>query len=340
MPNNTKSLILVENYGGDMNKILKIFGLLLIGIIGIVLVAVIYINTSFPNVEIDESFRAELTDVNLERGKYLVESVTACFHCHSNVDFSKFSGEIVAGTEGGGGRMYTEADGFPGKFYASNITPHALKEWSDAEIYRSITGGVSKDGDPLFPLMPYASYRYLTMEDSKSIVAYLRTLNPIEKEYEESEFGFPFSMILKTIPTNPSPTKKIEIENSVDYGRYLTKIAGCESCHTPSVEGEKIEGMDFAGGFEFPVETGGVCRASNITPDVETGIGGWSKEQFIARFRYYQNNDSILVNQGEFNSEMPWKVYATMTEKDLGAIYDFLRTVKPVRNEVARFSMN
>ena len=94
-----------------MIKILKLLGFLLIGVVVLVIVALIYINSSFPNVEVDESFQAELTDVNIERGKYLVESVTACFHCHSNVDFSKFSGEIVAGTEGGGGRACGEGVG-------------------------------------------------------------------------------------------------------------------------------------------------------------------------------------------------------------------------------------
>lgn len=92
-----------------------------------------------------------MTDANIEMRKYPGESVTPCFHSHSNVKFSKFSGEIVSGTEGAGGREYTEEDWFLGRFYASNITPHAIREWTVAEIYRAVTGGFSNDGDPLFP---------------------------------------------------------------------------------------------------------------------------------------------------------------------------------------------
>ena len=321
-----------------MKKFGKILGYLAIILIVVIIVTITYIKNALPSVELNNEFKAELTDQNLKRGEYLVNSVTACFHCHSDVDFSKFSGKIVENTEGQGGRFYPEGGGFPGNFYASNITPHNLGDWTDAEIYRSITSGISKNGEPLFPLMPYYSYRYLTEDDAKSIVAYLRTLSPIKADYEKSEFSFPFSLILRTIPDVAAPSE-IDRSNSVEYGKYLATIAGCESCHSPSEGGSKIEGMEYSGGFEIPMETGGSCVAANITQDVETGIGSWSKEKFIERFKYYENNDSLNVNHGEFNSEMPWRIYAGMTEEDLGAIYDFLKTVKPVKNKVNKFSL-
>ena len=85
------------------------------------------------------------------------------------------------------------------------------------------------------------------------------------------------------------------------------------------------------------METGGACRAANITPDLETGIGSWSKDMFIKRFKFYENNDSLDVKHGEINSEMPWSIYSRMTEEDLGSIYDYLRTVNPVKNKVSHF---
>jgi hypothetical protein len=42
----------------------------------------------------------------------------------------------------------------------------------------------------------------------------------------------------------------------------------------------------------------------------------------------------------DVNTPMPWMMYAQMTEKDLGAIYDFLRTVKPINNKVQKFEKN
>lgn len=321
-----------------MKKTLKYIGFGLSAILLVIIVAVIYINSALPNIELREGFKAELTPEKIERGKYLVNSVAACFHCHSEVNFEKFSGQIVKGAIGKGGRYYDEKLGFPGNFYSSNITSYSLREWSDAEIYRAITSGITKDGEPLFPLMPYYTYKYLTDEDAKSIIAYLRTLEPIEANYSKSEFSFPFSLILRTIPNEPTPIKRIDKTNSVEYGKYLVTIAGCESCHSPQEGGSKIDGMEFSGGFELPMETGGVCRAANITPDKETGIGSWSKAKFIERFKFYENNDSLDIKPGDFNSEMPWKVYATMTEEDLGAIYDYLTTVKPVKNNIVKFT--
>jgi len=323
-----------------VNKLFKYF-VIFVGVLILFLFSVItYIYSALPDIELKENFEVELTDENIKRGEYLANSVTACFHCHSSVDFSKFSGKLVDGTLGRGGRFYTEEGGFPGNFYASNITPHNLEDWTDAEIYRSITSGITKNGEPLFPLMPYYSYKYLTDDDSKAIISYLRTLEPIKSEYAKSEFTFPFSLILRTIPDNPEPMNNLDRENRIEYGKYLATIAGCESCHTPSEGGQKVEGMDFAGGFEIPMETGGRCKAANITQDAETGIGSWSKEKFIARFKYYENNDSLNVKNGEFNSEMPWRIYAGMIDDDLGAIYDYLKTVKPIKNYVNKFALN
>ena len=93
--------------------------------------------------------------------------------------------------------------------------------------------------------------------------------------------------------------------------------------------------MAFAGGHEFPLESGKVV-SPNITPDPLTGIGGWPREAFVARFRGYADG-APAVSPGDPNTPMPWTLYAGMTEEDLGAIYDYLRTVAPVRNAVEKW---
>ncbi|MBL8006379.1 MAG: cytochrome C, partial [Ignavibacteria bacterium] len=84
----------------------------------------------------------------------------------------------------------------------------------------------------------------------------------------------------------------------------------------------------------------GTVRTANITPDKESGIGKWTKEQFIERFRFYSKpeNQQINVNKGEFNTVMPWIVFSNATDEDLGAVYDYLMTQKPVFNKVEKFS--
>lgn len=84
----------------------------------------------------------------------------------------------------------------------------------------------------------------------------------------------------------------------------------------------------FSGGREFQFPGGAIVRGSNITPDDETGIGKWSKETFVERFKMYADTAFVspTVNPGDFNTVMPWLMYCQMTEQDLSAIYEYLPT--------------
>ena len=101
--------------------------------------------------------------------------------------------------------------------------------------------------------------------------------------------------------------------------------------------GQPVPGMAFAGGLEFPTRTGGVQHSANITPDLETGIGRWTVEQFVDRFKSVADADEAsLVLNGRQNTEMPWRDYGGMKTEDLAAIFTYLQTVPAVRNAVAR----
>ncbi|MCK6372407.1 MAG: cytochrome C, partial [Gammaproteobacteria bacterium] len=141
-------------------------------------------------------------------------------------------------------------------------------------------------------------------------------------------------LIVNSIP-KPAEPRPVNRADPVEYGRYLTTIAGCRWCHTPVNDTQQsIPELELAGGHGFPMG-GYVVRASNITPDPETGIGGWSRADFIARFRRYQGEEGrIPVGVGEMNSLMPWTMYAGLTDEDLGAIYAYLAQVAPIRNAV------
>ena len=99
--------------------------------------------------------------------------------------------------------------------------------------------------------------------------------------------------------------------------------------------------MEYAGGFEFPLGNGYVVRSANITPDNETGIGLWSKEQFVAKFKAYDKPEahSLYVKDGELNTMMPWTDFAGQTQEDLESIYAYLRTLPAVKNKVEKFSL-
>ena len=83
-------------------------------------------------------------------------------------------------------------------------------------------------------------------------------------------------------------------------------------------------------------------RSPNITPHPTDGIGAWDKATFIARFKMYADSSyvprPIDWNAADFQTVMPWMMYATMSEEDLGAIYDYLRAVPPVAGKVEKWT--
>ena len=326
-----------------MKKFIKIVGGLLVVLVIAVVAFIIYFNSTYPKVNPPTNEKVEITPARFARGEYLANHVTVCMDCHSTRDWNKYSGPITPGTLGKGGDRFGKEMGLPGTVYAKNITPAALKTWTDGELIRAITCGVNKDGNAFFPLMPYLNYNKMTKEDLYSIVAYIRSLQPIESETPESELNFPLNFIVKTIPPesyNPSPEP--DKNNPKEYGKYLVNIAGCFDCHTESDKGEYNMSKSFAGGGKFQLP-GGILISSNITPDVNTGIGNWTKEQFIARFKSMDPDSTqpaALNIMEDYNTAMPWTMYAGMSKEDLSAVYEYLRTIKPISNSVTRWTPN
>ncbi|MGH6623574.1 MAG: c-type cytochrome [Burkholderiaceae bacterium] len=117
------------------------------------------------------------------RGRYLA-TIAHCMECHSTFDKGVFDYSRL----GAGGRWFDSkvVQGFPADWpgsRAANITSHptaGLGRWTDAEIKRAITQGISRDGRKLQPPMGFSYYAKLSPSDLDAIVAYLRTLPPLE----------------------------------------------------------------------------------------------------------------------------------------------------------------
>lgn len=323
-----------------MKKVLKIFGFLLLLLIVVVGALLSYVKLALPDVGAAEEIKIEYTPERIERGKYLANSVTICMDCHSTRDYSKFSGPLTEGTLGKGGDRFDQGVGLPGVYYAKNITPASIARYTDGELFRIITTGVNKDGKAIFPLMPYPYYGRMDREDIYSIIAYVRSIPSIENGVPESLSDFPMNFIINTIPKKADLQTRPDPSDEVAYGGYMTNASGCVECHTQVDKGQIIPELAFGGGREFNFPDGSVVRSMNISPDENTGIGKWTKEQFVARFKMYADSAYITpsVAPGEFNTIMPWTMYAQMKEEDLAAIYAYLRTVKPVENKVTKFT--
>lgn len=317
-----------------MKKVLITIGIVIvIAVLGIAS----YLKFALPNVGPAPDLQVQASPEKIARGEYLANHVSLCVDCHSTRDWTRFSGPLVPGTIGKGGEFFGQEAGFPGKFYSKNITPFHLKDWTDGEIFRTITTGVSKNGSALFPVMPYAYYGRMDKEDIEDIIAYLRTLTPIENSTPAHSIDFPVNFIINTIPQKAHLSKRPPQSDTLAYGAYMANASGCMECHTPAKDGRIIQSKAFTGGREFQFPNV-IAYSANITPDIETGIGGWSAGQFVQRFKAYNDPANVpKVSGAEPQTVMPWTMYAGMDSTDLIAIFKYLKSQKPVKNKVAHF---
>lgn len=321
-----------------MKKITKTLILIFLALFIISGAVLGYVKFALPNVGDAPELQVERTPKRIERGRYLANHVAVCMDCHSTRDWNEFAGPYKPGSLGKGGEKFSRELGFPGEYYAPNITPAHLGNWTDGELFRAITSGVNKDGHALFPVMGYRNFGRMDREDIYSIIAYVRTLPKQEAESKPSTSDFPMNFIINTIPKKAEFVVLPSENDQIAYGKYLVNAASCGDCHTRQIKGSPVEGMEFAGGFEFNLP-GGVTSSANITPDKETGIGLWTKEQFVSRFKAFGDSTfkAPLVAKGDFQTVMPWSMYGGMKASDLEAIYAYLKTLEPKHNQVVKF---
>lgn len=313
-------------------KFFKIASFIFLVLFVIIILMVSYLKFYLPRIEIKE-LTVELTGDRIDRGKYLANHVMLCVDCHSTRDWNKYSGPMVPGTDGKGGEVFDQSLGLPGRYYVTNITPYELGDWSDGELFRAITAGVGKRNNAIFPVMPYHIYGNLDPEDIYDVMAYIRTLPEIKNDVPISESDFPVNLLINTFPHEGTPVKRPGKANNVEYGKYITNACGCIDCHTEADDmGNLISEFAYAGGRVFFFPNGDKVFSTNITPDAGTGIGSWDEEKFIRTFKTYDlsNYEPVSVGEGDFNTTMPWTMYAGLDTLDLKAMYSYLMSLKPI----------
>lgn len=158
-----------------------------------------------------------------------------------------------------------------------------------------------------------------------------RAYNPLEG-FEEVK-----PETIRELPvSDPAPSTPQELEQ-VSHGRYLVELLGCANCHTdgaligePDPE-KQLAGSNIGIAYTNPMDgkLPGVLFPSNLTPDMETGIGAWSDPDLIRMIR------SGIDRHGQSKlSVMPWPAYSIIADDDALAIVSYLRSLKPVRHRV------
>ena len=252
----------------------------------------------------------------LERGRYLMSSIVACGNCHT----PQGPNGPQPGMELAGGFLIEEKEF---TVHAPNITPHKISgigNWSDAQIIAAIREGKRPDGSIIGPPMPIGLYRGMSDNDVKAIVAYLRSVKPVDNQPAKSVYRIP-------LPTSYGPpvgqVADVPRSDKLAYGRYLAGSLGhCVECHTPpdATGAPQFATKLGAGGMAFHGPWG-VSVAANITP---TGLKGYSDTQLKTLI-----STGVRPDGSKLKPPMGVAYYANMTPADLDALVVYLRSLPP-----------
>jgi cytochrome c553 len=298
-----------------IRKILKWIGIVLGSLIGLLVLAfvVLYIigsvkwNKLHGKYEVPvETITIPTDQASIARGEHIA-TIRMCGHCH----LENLSGQTTR---------------VPGLVTLSvpNLTSGAGGVGamnSDEDWVRAIRHGVGHDGHGL-SLMPSQVWYYLSDEDLADLIAYLKSLPPVDNEMPPTDLG-PLGRVMLTLGqlppeivpnvtvidhTDPRPVAP-QPGMTVEYGKYLANT--CALCHGENLNGQTIR------------EGGNVYVAPNLTKGGEMSF--WSEEQFMTTLRTGVTPSGHLMI--DF---MPWKYFGQMTGDELDAVWLYLQSLPPL----------
>ena len=255
----------------------------------------------------------------VSRGDYLVNTIMTCGNCHT----PKGPPAAVAGKDFSGGLTFDEP---PFKVTAPNITPNmetGIGKWTDAQIKTAILTGKRPDGIQLAEVMPSNFYPILTPGDLDGIVAYLRSLKPVNNKVPDPIYKI--ALPHHVFPGAETAYQQSDLNDKLKRGFYLVTIGHCLECHTPFGAGGEPDFKNALGkgGREFPGPWG-VSKSRNITSHKTAGIGAWSDAEIKTAITQGKQKDGSPLKP-----PMGYEYYAKMTDADLDAVIAYVRTLPP-----------
>jgi len=288
-----------------------------------------------------------------QRGEYLVKHVGACPDCHTprKADGSPDTTKFLAGNPTFADIAPNDDAGGIGMIPSRNITPDTttgIGSWTDAEIKAAFLDGISKrTGGPLFPAMPYFVLHNMSAADADAIVAYLRTVPPINNSIPpRQDLGFPFTQPAQPVPVASIPNTTLPTTDTnyarAQNGKYLAGHIGvCMECHTKEVQGPvPIDTTKlFQGNREFPAVAFGlpvppfpaIIFSRNLTPHAN-GIQGWSALAVANALKLGIDKDGVPLCPPM--PAGPGQAFGGLTDSDALDIGHYLTTLPPVDNGV------
>lgn len=291
-----------------MKKVLKWIGIVLGSLIGLILLVgiVMYLRgtSKMSKVYTVEPSNLTLpTDAeSIEFGKHRTE--TLCAGCH---------GADLSGIEN-----WFDAPPI-GRIDSANLTSGEGglgDDFTTEDYVRAIRHGINKEGEPIF-MVAVPSTSQLSDEDLAAIIAYLKTIPPVDHTLKAKHFT-PLGYIMAgagvlgdmpaEVVSHDAHVTAPERAATVEYGEYLVNTNDCRVCHGQQLNGGKS-----------PDPT-----ASWISPNLTPGgeLGFWTEEQFITAIQ-----TGITPSGHELNENMPWQAYRNFYDYELQAIWLYLQSL-------------
>ena len=294
-----------------MKKFLKWTGIVLLSLVLIVLISAWALakkfNSKFEKVysQTPAPVAIPADSASIERGKLLA---VGCQGCHDK-DLA--------------GKVFFD-DPNIGVLPSSNLTRAAGSEtegYTDEDFVRALRHALNKKGNPLM-VMPSESIGELSDQDLGCLIAYLKSLPPVDRKFDKRGFTFlsqvmagagmfgnlfPYDIIAHDKRKNMTAPP---ISNSPEYGEYMVRAHGCNSCHKANFGGGKSPDP-----VSPPVPN--ISKSGNA--------GTWTKEQFISFFRTGKTPDGRLPNP----TFMPWEGLGALPEVEIESVYNYIQSLPP-----------
>lgn len=278
------------------------------------------------------SLQVKPDSVRISRGAKIASLL--CNECHKDNSTGRLTGHPML-----------DVPAEFGKVSSLNITQdsvHGIGAWTDGELYYLLRTGIHKDGHWSPPFMP--KFPLMADEDLYSIIAWLRSDDPLlaaaPQEYPPNQYNL-FVKFLANVAFEPPPlpTQPIRVpdsSNQLALGKYVANaLCACFACHSADfakmdeLNPEKSLGF-YGGGNPMLNLQGEMVPSANITMDKETGIGKWTRDQFLEAVKYGKNPVGGPLHY-------PMFPHTTLSDEEVDAIFAYLQTVPSIKNEVARY---
>ncbi len=292
-----------------MKRVLRIGGIALGSLVGLILAAG-FVLSLIGDARLNKTYDIPASSLilptdaeSLEYGKHRTE--TLCQGCH---------GPDLSGIEG-----WFSAPPL-GHIDSANLTSGAGgigKEFTTEDYVRAIRHGIDPEGKPIF-MLAVVSTAHLSDEDLGAIIAYLKTIPPVDHQPKERYFTPLAKIMLAAGMLGELPAESVSHDVHVsapergvskEYGEYLLNTNDCRVCHGPDLNGAP-----------FPDPT--IKKISpNLTPGGE--LAAWSEEQFISTIRTGKTPGGYQLNA----DLMPWRDYRLFYDDELKAIWLYLQSL-------------